>query len=148
MAEHAGEKTEQASPKRLEEAIKRGQFARSAEVQTLFVLAFGVMGIKFAGPEIWKTFSGAQFAILGHLHETPLSANLMQGYAISGALALAVAAGPVVLAAMVGGLLAGGIQSRFQTASEALEPKWEKLNPIEGFKKIFSIRAAMPTALA
>jgi flagellar biosynthesis protein FlhB len=148
MAEHAGEKTEQASPKRLEEAIKRGQFPRSAEVQTLFVLMFGVMGIKFAGPEIWKSFSGAQFAILGHLHETPLSANLMQGYAITGALALAVAAGPVVLATMIGGLLAGGIQSRFQTASEALEPKWEKLNPIEGFKKIFSIRAAMPTALA
>src|SRR4051812_24686811 len=148
MAEHAGEKTEQASPKRLEEAIKRGQFARSAEVQTLFVIMFGVLGIKFAGPEIWKTLTGAQSAILGHLHETPLSANLLQGYAITGVLALAASAGPVVLAAMIGGLLAGGIQSRFQTASEALEPKWEKLNPVEGFKKIFSIRSAMPTALA
>ena len=30
MSEHAGEKTEQASPKRLEEAYKKGQFARSA----------------------------------------------------------------------------------------------------------------------
>src|ERR1043165_919632 len=148
MAERAGEKTEQASPKRLEEAIKRGQFARSAEVQTLFVLMFGVMGLKFAGPEIWKIFTGAQSSILGHLHETPLSSNLMQGYAITGALSVAAAAGPVVLAVMIGGLLAGGIQSRFQTASEALEPNWERLNPIEGFKKIFSIRAAMPTALS
>ena len=148
MAEHAGEKTEQASPRRLEEAIKRGQFPRSAEVQTLFVLMFGVLGIKFAGPEIWRTLTNAQTSILGHLHETPLSVNMLQGYAITGALALAVAAGPVVIAAMAGGLIAGGMQSRFQTASEALEPNWERVNPVEGFKKIFSIRAAMPTALA
>ena len=58
---------------------------------------FGVMGMKFAGPEIWKTFTGAQFSILGHLHETPLSSNLIQGYAITGALALAAAAGPVAM---------------------------------------------------
>src|SRR4051812_44752363 len=148
MAEHAGERTEQASPRRLEEAIKRGQFARSAEVQTLFVLMFGVMGIKFAGPEIWRTLTNAQTTILGHLHETPISMNLMQGYAIKAALALAVCAGPVVIAAMAGGLIAGGIQSRFQTASEALEPNWERLNPVEGFKKMFSIRSAMPAVLA
>src|SRR5687767_14673513 len=112
MAEHAGEKTEQASPKRLEEAIKKGQFARSAEVQTLFAIGFGMLGIEFAGPEIWRALTAAQFAILGHLHETPLSMNLMQGYAITGALALAMAAGPVVIAVTIGTLVAGGIQSR------------------------------------
>ena len=148
MSEGAGEKTEQASPRRLEEAIKRGQFPRSAEVQTLFVLMFGFMGVKFASQEIWRTFVNAQTGILGHLHELPVSANMMQGYAIKTALALSVTAGPVVIASMAGGLIAGGIQSRFQTASEALEPNWERLNPMEGFKKIFSIRSAMPTALS
>ncbi len=148
MSEKAGEKTEQASPKRLEEAIKKGQFARSAEVQTLFVLMSGLMGIKFAGPEIWRIFTGAQVSILGHLHELPLSLNLMQGYAAAGVLAIAAATGPVVIATMAGGLLAGGIQSRFQTASEALEANWAKLNPVEGLKRMFSIRSAMPTALA
>jgi flagellar biosynthesis protein FlhB len=148
VAEHAGEKTEQASPRRLEEAIKKGQFARSAEVQTLFVLVFGIMGLKFAGPEIWRILTGAQIGILGHLHEMPMSANLLQKYAIEGTLALLGATGPVVVAIMAGSLLAGGMQSRFQTASEALEVKWEKLNPVEGLKRIFSIRSAMPTALA
>jgi flagellar biosynthesis protein FlhB len=148
MAEHAGEKTEQASPRRQEEAVKKGQFARSAEVQTLFVLIFGIMGLKFAGREIWRILTGAQVSVLGHLHEVPLSANMLQGYAITGALALMAAAGPVVIAIMAGGLLAGGIQSRFQTASEALDPKWEKLNPVEGLKRIFSMRSAMPTGLA
>ena len=75
MAEHAGDKTEQASPRRMEEAVKKGQVARSAEVQTLFVMMFGVMGMMFAGPEIWKTLVGAQVQVLGHLHETPISLN-------------------------------------------------------------------------
>jgi flagellar biosynthetic protein FlhB len=148
VAEHAGEKTEQASPRRQEEAIKRGQFARSAEVQTFFVMLFGIMGLKFAGPEMWRTFTGSQLSILGHLHEIPLSINTMQGYAIQGVLALVTCAGPVIIATMAGGLLAGGIQSRFQTASEALEFKWDKLNPLEGFKKLFSVRSAMPAGLA
>lgn len=148
MSEQAGEKTEQASQKRLEDAIKRGQFARSAEVQTLFVMMFGLMGIKFAGQEIWSTLTGGLIAVLGHLEEIPLSMNLMQGYAITGMLALSAATAPVLIATMTGGLVAGGMQSRFQTASEAMEPNWEKLNPIEGFKKMFSARAAMPTALA
>ena len=39
MSEQLGEKTEQATPRKLEEALKKGQFPRSAEVQTVFVLA-------------------------------------------------------------------------------------------------------------
>lgn len=148
MSEHAGEKTEQASPRRLEEAIKRGQFARSAEVQTAFVILFGLMGLKFAGPEMWRLLTGAQVGILGHLHEVPLAPHLMQGYAIAGALAIGAIVGPVVIATMAGGLIAGGMQSRFQTASEALEPKWDKLNPMEGFKRIFSAKAGVQTLLS
>jgi flagellar biosynthetic protein FlhB len=148
MSESAGEKTEQASPRRLEDAIKKGQFPRSAEVQTFFVMMFGIMGLKFGADEIYRQFASAQRGILGHLHELPLSINLMQKYAIEGATALLACVTPVVAACMAGGLLAGGMQSRFQTASEALEAKWEKLNPLEGFKRIFSPRAAMPAALA
>ena len=48
---------------------------------------------------------------------------------------------------MAGGLVAGGIQNRFQTASEALNVKWERLNPMEGFKRVFSGRSLMPTGV-
>ncbi len=49
---------------------------------------------------------------------------------------------------MLGGLLAGGIQNRFSTASEALGVHWERLNVAEGFKRIFSARSAMPAVVA
>ena len=56
--------------------------------------------------------------------------------------------GPVVLATALGGLIAGAIQNKFNTASEALEPNWGRLNPVEGFKRVFSFRSAVPTLIS
>ena len=148
MSEQAGEKTEQATPRRLEEAVKRGQFARSAEVQTVFVLMAGMLALKFFGNGIWNSMSSSLYSILAHLHEIPLSSDVMQGYAIKGVLVLAACVGPLAIATLGGGLLAGTIQNRFQTASEAFEPKWDRLNPVEGLKKMFSLRSFAPALLS
>jgi len=97
---------------------------------------------------MWRMLAGAAAAVLGHLHDTPLSINTLQAYAWRGALVFLQCVAPVVLAAMLGGLLAGGIQNRFNIASEALGFHWERLNPTEGFKRVFSTRAAVPTIVA
>jgi flagellar biosynthetic protein FlhB len=148
MSEHTGEKTEQPTPRRLEDALKRGQIARSAEVQTVFVLLGSLAALSFAGHETWRTLAGATVAMLGHLHDTSISGSSLQGYAVSGALLVVKCAGPIVLATALSGLLAGAIQNRFNTASEALTPNWNRLNPIEGFKRIFSVATLVPTATA
>ncbi len=145
---HTGEKTEQPTPRRLEEAIKQGQFPRSAEVQTVFVLIGGMIALKFVGANVWQQLVNVQTSVLGHLHEVPLTFDAMQGYAITAAMVFAACAGPVVVGTAAGGLIAGGIQNRFQTASEALEPKWERLNPVEGFKRVFSGRSLVPTGIS
>jgi flagellar biosynthesis protein FlhB len=141
------EKTEQATPKRLEEAVKRGQFPRSAEVQTVFVFVAGLLALAFLGSEMWDMLVVAMVRGLGHLHDVELKEPMMQGYAVGGALFFAKLVGPVVLAAMLGALLAGGIQSRFTTAPEALTAKWERLNPVNGLKRVFSIRSAVPAGV-
>jgi flagellar biosynthetic protein FlhB len=84
---------------------------------------------------------------LGHLHDTPLTLDAMQGYTITGVLALGHCVWPIMAATVVGGLLAGGIQTRFRTSSEALAVNWERLNPVEGFKRLFSMRSTVATAL-
>jgi len=147
MAEFAGEKTEQPTTRRLEEAVKRGQFARSAEVQTVFVLMGALMALKFSGESTWRSLAGSLTAILGHLHEIQLNLDAMQAYAVTAALVLGGCVAPIVVATMGAGLLAGGIQNRFQTASEALTPNWERLNPVAGFQRIFSVRAFAPAAI-
>ena len=127
--EFAGEKTEQATPRKLEEASKKGQFPRSAEVQTVFVLGGGMLALMLTGGETWRQIVHSFTAVLGHLHEIPLTVDGMQGYFINGALAVAQCVWPVLLATVLGGLLAGGMQSRFQTASEVLAVDWGRLNP-------------------
>ena len=147
MSEHTGDKTEQATAKRLEQAYNKGQFARSAEVQTVFVLMSALLALTFSGPEIWRVLANSQVAMLSHLHDTPLMVDVMQGYAVRSALVLASCVWPILVATVLAGLLAGGIQTRFRTSPEALELNWERLNPVEGFRRVFSMRSAVPTGI-
>lgn len=148
MSEQAGEKTEQATPKKLQEAIDRGQFPRSPEVQTVFVLLAGLTTLQVIGPDVWQRLCGVFFSILGHLHDIPVTEQRIPSLIVEGTLVMAACVGPVAVACLVAGLLAGAIQSRFTAASEAFEPHWERLNPIEGFQRIFSPKAAVPALLS
>jgi flagellar biosynthetic protein FlhB len=148
MSEFQGEKTEQPTQKRVEESIRKGQFPRSAEVQTVLVLLAGVLAVTFTGSETWRLLTLSFTGTLGHLGEFPLAADNLQVYAIRSALYVGQCVWPMVVAAMLGGLLAGGLQTRFRTASEALSVNWERVNPLAGFKRIFSAQSAVPTLLA
>jgi flagellar biosynthesis protein FlhB len=147
VADQDGDKTEQATPKRLEQAHNKGQFARSKEVQTAFVLMASLVALGFSGNEMWRLLGNTQVAVLSHLHDTQLTLDAMQGYAIQGALVLGSCVWPILVATMLAGMLAGGIQTRFQTSPDALELNWGRLNPMEGFQRVFSVRSVVPTAI-
>src|ERR1051325_1502196 len=122
MSERAGEKTEQATPRRLEEALKKGQFARSAEVQTVFVLGAAFLALRMAGPDAWLRLRDAFQGIFYNLDKVSISHQNLQMYFINGVLLFGACVGRLAICTIVGALLAGGIQSRFNTASEALDP--------------------------
>ena len=147
MNEQAGEKTEQATARHLEEALKKGQIARSREVQTVFVLMAGVLALKFTGQETWRLMGRCLVSTFSHLHDTPLSINALPGYAVAAVLLFGQCVWPVLAATMVGGLLAGGIQTRFRATSDVLGVNWERLSPLAGFKRLFSRNAAVSTGI-
>ncbi len=148
MSDQQGDKSEAPTPRRLEESIKRGEIPRSQEIQTVFVLLGGLGGMSLAGDHIWNALKFTVSVSLGHLHATPVTASALQGYAISGAIKLAECVWPVLLCTMLGGLLAGALQTRFNTAPDALGLKWERLNPMTGLKRVFSFKSAVPASLA
>jgi flagellar biosynthetic protein FlhB len=148
MSEQAGEKTEQPTQKRLEEAIKKGQLPRSAEVQTTFVLMSSLMALMFTGGEMWKVMLSTQVSIFNHLHDIPINREVMQHYAVNAAMTFSHCVWPVLTATISAGLLAGGIQTRFQTSSEVLSLNWERLNPVEGFQRTFSAKNVVPTLVS
>ena len=103
MSEHTGDKTEQATPRKLEEALKHGNIPRSAEVQTVFVLLFALAALTFTGKDTWRQFVNAIVMSFSHLHDTDLSITNLQAYAVSGVLVFLRCAGPVVIATALGG---------------------------------------------
>ncbi len=83
--------------------------------------------------EIWRQFVATSVMTFSHLHDTTLTTTALQGYAVSGTLVFLKCAGPVVIATMLAGLLAGAIQNRFNTASEALTPQLGAVEPRRRF---------------
>ncbi|HAM73205.1 MAG TPA: hypothetical protein DCM86_16335 [Verrucomicrobiales bacterium] len=148
MAEDRGEKTEQPTQRRMDEALRRGEIPISSEVQTGVVLIALLTGLWVGGRDLWKGLTLSLTGILGHLHEFNITTEGLQHDAVRAVLCAAGLISPLVLAIALGGLLAGGLQSRFQTFSEALRTDWERVNPMAGFSRLFSMRSAVPTSIA
>ena len=94
MSEHTGEKTEQPTQRRIEDAFKRGQFAQSAEVQTAFVLLGGTLALMLFGRQSWQQMTAVFGSVLGHLHVISVSPEVMRGQLIRGLLVLGACAAP------------------------------------------------------
>lgn len=136
-----GEKTEEATPQRREEFRKQGQVAMTRELGPA-LLFFG------AALMIWllSRFVTEQFVVI--LREG-LSTYVVTYGKTGEFLPLAKFAtlhsifilGPVFLFTGVLAFLATTLQVGFLTSTEAVEPKIEKVDPVAGFQRIFSLRS-------
>ncbi|MBW1914979.1 MAG: flagellar biosynthesis protein FlhB [Deltaproteobacteria bacterium] len=135
------EKTEQASPKKKEEARKKGQVAKSREISSIAVLAAGAIYLFFSakkmvfqlGNQLKTTFSGISSMGPADVDLMSLLSNAVSGYLI---MVL-----PLMLVLIVVALLANYLQVGVVWSVDPLTPKASKINPIEGGKKIFSKRS-------
>lgn len=143
-----GDKTEEPTPKKLEEAVRNGQIARSPEIQTVFVMGACLLSLTVFAPNIWEKFVQSMTYIFAHLHELEFRKDEIPGYFVTGMLFVGGCTAPVAIAALTSGVLAGAVQTRFRSSPEAMSPKWTKLNPVEGFKRIFSWKQMAPAGLA
>ena len=147
MSEDSGDKTEQPTAKRLSEALGKGQFAKSQEIQTAFVLMAGVWALQSYGGALFDDLTGVFKSVFFHLHDTTIDVNSLQDKASESAMTLVGCVAPPVIATGVGGLAAGLVQSRFRMLSDPISFNWERINPMAGFKRIFSFQALFPAAV-
>ena len=139
----ASDKTEDPTQKRLDEALERGDIAKSQEINTWFIIAGGTL--------VMSTFSGS----IGTGMLVPLR-NLIANAAMirtdgPGLLQLASSLESAVIAAIGVPLLmlalaaiAGNVmQHRLVWSGEALKPKLNKISPGAGAKRIFGKQAAV-----
>ena len=141
MAEDSDqEKTEQPTEKRLRESREKGEVARSRDLSGAMVVLAGVLALIGTGDNAWRhaqrLFSiGLDYSRVSLLTDTlpgrALHAAMLEALGLFWPIAVA-----TVLATLVGPLLLGGLNFSVQ----ALEPKFERLDPIKGLGRIFAMR--------
>ena len=129
-------KTEQPSAKKLRDARKQGQFARSRLLSSGAATAGGFFGfLAFADTSVARLRAWTL-----ELFTDPLrapAAALYEGIAI-----LAIATAPALVGAFLGALLVSVATAGLQVNADQVAPKLERVDPIAGFKKLFSLKQA------
>lgn len=138
MAEDQASKTEEATPKRRQEAFENGQFAQSPDVAIALSLIAAFVALLFTAPGVAGRVLEAGAYIFGNLQRFEVSSTglqywMGQSMAFMGSLAF-----PIVAAALFAGIVAGGMQTGFRLTPKVLEVKWDRLNPVSGFQRVIS----------
>lgn len=141
MSDDKDSKTEEPSEKKLSEARKKGQVALSREVNNWIMLLAGTILVAGFGPSIMTRIKADLVTYIAQAHALP---GLPGGVSV----VLGEAVGDVssillipVLFLVVAALAGPFMQVGPLMAPEAISPKWSKLNPIEGVKRLFSKRS-------
>jgi flagellar biosynthetic protein FlhB len=137
----AGEKTESATPKKREDARKKGQVAKSNELPGAFILFFTFLAFMMFGGFLKKRFFNIFDVTLHDYLLTDVSVTnvttLFGNLLIEGLILLS----PIFVVTILIGLLGNFVQFGLLFTGDPLLMKFSKLNPIEGAKKILGLRS-------
>ena len=138
MAESAGEKTEMPTPKKLRDARQKGQVCQSKDIVStaLLVVLFAVLA--WMGGALLRETQQLVATVGGRLAD-PAGGAVQACGALTILLIFKYSFIFVVVAAVVG-IVANVAQVGFLFTFEPLKPSLSKLNPVEGFKRIFSMK--------
>lgn len=143
MAEEVDQesKTEDPTPRRREEARRQGQVPFSAELVGSLVLLAGIIGLGYIGPALWAAMKQVfRHDLAQSFREDLDSASAAELFARTAARVL-IALLPFLAALLAVGILASVAQTGFQINTEKLSPDLDKLNPANGFGRLFSTGA-------
>ncbi|MFA4949679.1 flagellar biosynthesis protein FlhB [Brevundimonas sp.] len=132
-------KTEDATPRKLEEARKKGDVAKSPDVASALSLAGAAAVILMAGGWFATSMAEQFLPFIAAPHTMMGGLNTGAGVEIGGIALWAITPflGAVMLATILGGVGGNLAQSGIMFTGEKLKPDWSKVNPLKGFKRIF-----------
>ena len=144
-----GEKTEEPTSKKLSDARKEGQVAKSKEVTNAFELLTFFLLIYFWVQYMGTFFVGNMYDIYsqipeyikmydGRIQEQTISTLFIQSM-----LRVLLIVAPFLLIGALVAFVTNVVQVKWKPTTKPLQPKFNKLNPVSGFKRIFSVNSLM-----
>lgn len=141
MAGDSGSKTEKATPKKRRDQRKEGNVFQSKDVVTVVSLFGSFYMLKLLFPNIYETVRAFMIEFIGYAG-TVTSASQGEINAVAWMVVAAIVKTilPLLLISVVLAVVATGVQTRFLVSSKSVRPKFSRLNPISGIKKLFSLQ--------
>lgn len=136
------DKTEEATPKKKSDARKKGQIAKSKDVGIALTTIATLLVILAFSEKIINKFKAMIIYYLSNLSSIELTEGTLKAITMNSFTNFASAILLVVLPIMIAGIVASLMQTGFLLIGEPLKPSLKKLNPLNGFKNMFSKKSA------
>jgi flagellar biosynthetic protein FlhB len=140
MAEQEQNRTEQATPFKLNEAKKKGQVAKSLDFNTFVIMSGLLLGLMIWGRSQWQRFCELAAQLFASSATMQVSQESFPGTASAIARESLSILLPFAGVGFVFAVLANIIQTGPIFSGDPIKPKFERLNPIAGFKRILNKR--------
>lgn len=139
----SGEKTEKATPRKRRKAREEGQVLQSKELTSAIVLLSMFLTLKIVGSFMYEQLYLNFKIVFDDLAKVPdlFSIQGVRKLYVNMALQLLKIVAPVFAVALVSGVASGYAQVGFLFTTKTLAVKLNRINPLNGFKKIFSLRS-------
>jgi len=139
----SGEKTEDATPKKKSESKKKGQVAKSKEISSTATLLTSILLMIMLGAYILDNLKAILILFLNNYLTFTLTDYTFKTVLLVSIMKFGILILPIMVPIMITGIIASLMQSGFIFTGEPLKPDLKKLDPISGFKKIFSMRSVV-----
>ncbi len=136
----ANDKTEKATPKRRDEARKKGQVAKSQDLGGSVVLLASLLSLTALGPAAWGHMRDAMINALTLISTPEVVDQQGFGPVLGSAMADAgLAVLPIAMVCMVAGTVTGILQVGWKPSTQALKPDPKRIDPLKGAKNLFGM---------
>ncbi|MFV9509843.1 flagellar biosynthesis protein FlhB [Tepidibacillus sp. LV47] len=137
----AEEKTEKATPQKKKEARKKGQVAKTPELPSALIFLFSFLLFYLYGPILSQHFIKLYKKILQQYLLYEVTVDNLRPLFIGILSDLVFVILPIFAIAVIGGVVGNSLQVGFLIVNEPIKIKLDRLNPLEGAKRIFSKKA-------
>ncbi|MTV41473.1 flagellar biosynthesis protein FlhB [Duganella radicis] len=146
MAEQDAERSEQATPHKLEEARKKGSVARSMDFNAMSMMAALAVTLYATGWDGVRQMLVMQQRILGAASRHAWSVEAVAGWMGQLMTGMLHVLAPLFMTLLVVAVLSNLVQTGPIFSLHPLKPDLDKLNPMTGFKRVFSMRTLFESA--
>lgn len=140
-SESGADKSEEPTSKRLEESRRKGQIARSKELNTLAVTLIGTIALMVLGVQIGNALLDLMRGNFSLPREVLMSEASMALHLFASGKHVLMAMQPFFIALLIASLIGPIVIGGWLFSLEALQPKGSRMNPLSGLKRMFSVQA-------